>query len=229
MASRRDCARASERAGLAVALLRFPGLFKNRTSAERDLFVAHMQAFKLDPNNVAACIEFETGGTWSTTIRNKTTDAVGLIGFMPQTAKALGTTVDELAAMTFEHQLGYVVRYFQAVGIDRLKRPVDYYAAVFYPAAIGTDDAHVIASAGSPVYAANSGLDRHKLGRIATSDLRETIESKLRQAGATGLAEPSVIVSERDTTSSVIPALLFCLPAIGALAIFALTLRRKKR
>ena len=170
---------------MTTQLPHFPGLYKHRTSAERDLFTAAMQSFGLDPVNVAACIEFETGGTWSVNSRNATTNATGLIGFMPSTAKSLGTTVDALAAMTFEQQLGYVVRYFQSVGIVKLKRPVDYYAAVFWPAAIGTDDSYVIARDPSPVYAANKGLDRHGNGQITTADLRETIEGTIARARGT--------------------------------------------
>jgi hypothetical protein len=149
-----------------------------------------MQAFKLDPANVAACIEFETGGTWRTDIQNKDSRAVGLIGFMPSTAKSLGTTVDELRSMTFEQQLGYVVRYFQAIGIVKLKRPVDYYAAVFWPAAVGTEDSFVVARKGSPAYDLNAGLDKGKTGQITTADLRAVIEGQL--ARATGTSAPKV-------------------------------------
>jgi len=219
--------------GNGVTFPHFPGLDKNRTSAERDLFIATMQAFKLDPANVAACIEFETGGAWRTDIQNETTKAVGLIGFMPSTAKNLGTTVDNLRAQTFEQQLGYVVRYFQAIGISKLKRPVDYYAAVFWPAAIGTDDSYVIAKLGSPAYAANKGLDRHGNGQITTADLRETIEGTL--ARATGTNPPKVKGGQSMNNSghysdeqSVAPVIVGTLALALAIGIFVSVVGQRK-
>ena len=211
----------------------FPGLDTNRTSAERDLFIATMQAFQLDPANVAACIEFETGGTWRTDSRNETTKATGLINFMPSTAKNLGTTVDELRTMTFEQQLGYIVRYFQAIGISKLKRPVDYYAAVLWPAAIGTDDSYVVAKQGSATYTDNAGLDRHKNGAITTADLRETIERTL--ARATGIKTPKVKGEQSmnrpgqyPDANSLAPVVVGTLALMLGLGIFVAVVRHKK-
>lgn len=46
-----------------------------------------------DPSYLMACIAFETGETFSPAIKNSAgSGAVGLIQFMPSTAKALGTT-----------------------------------------------------------------------------------------------------------------------------------------
>lgn len=161
----------------------FPGMVKNRTKDEIAQFVGTMQAAGLDPAHVATVIEFESARSWSPSIHGPKafTDppgyAVGLIQFAPSTARGLGTTTEALEQMTFAEQLPYIVKYFHNAGITRLKRLVDYYAAVFYPSAIGTDDAHVIAKAGNPVYDANKVLDPHGNGQITTADLQAAMQA----------------------------------------------------
>jgi hypothetical protein len=177
---------------------RFPGMVQNRSQSEINAFVGAMQAAGLDPVNVATVIEFESARTWSPSKRNPTSGAVGLIQFMPETAKALGTSSSELAGMTFLQQLPFVTKHFERAGIPRLKRLVDTYAAVFWPAAIGTDPSFVIAESGSPVYDSNRSLDPKGTGKITTGDLAAVMQTVLSSAKAYGLiqvtpAPPSVI------------------------------------
>src|SRR5512144_2546397 len=134
-------------------------MIKHRSLSDIAQFIASMLAAALDPVAVATVIEFESARTWSPSVKNPKSSAVGLIQFMPDTAKALGTSSAELAQMSFAQQLAFVVTHFRNVGIARLKRLVDYYAAVFWPAAVGTDDAHVIAKAGTAAYESNKALD----------------------------------------------------------------------
>lgn len=62
---------------------------------------------------LADLMAFETGGTFGADSRNTSTNASGLIQFMPDTARSLGTTVSELRGMTNVQQLDYVERYLR--------------------------------------------------------------------------------------------------------------------
>lgn len=88
---------------------------------------------------VLAVMNFETGGTFSASIRNPISGATGLIQFMPKTAIGLGTTTDALAKMTQIEQLVYVEKYFNPYK-GRLNSLEDVAMVVFYPAAIGNPD-----------------------------------------------------------------------------------------
>lgn len=91
-----------------------------------------------DPSFLMACMAFETGGTFSPSIRNAAgSGAVGLIQFMPQTALALGTTSEALARMSAFEQLLYVESYFRPRR-GKLKKLSDVYMAILWPGAIGT-------------------------------------------------------------------------------------------
>lgn len=148
-----------------------PGMIAHRSADDLALFAGVMQSAGLDVGNVATVIEFESAGTWSPSVHNPGSAAVGLIQFMPDTAKGLGTSSAALEQMSFAEQLPWVAKYFARVGPSRLARLVDYYAAVFWPAAIGSADDFVIAKAGTAVYDANKGLDRDNNGEITTADL----------------------------------------------------------
>lgn len=65
--------------------------------------------------------------------------ATGLIQFMPDTAKGLGTTTEKLYNMTNVEQLKYVEKYFnQFKGSKRTY--TDLYLITFFPAALEHDD-----------------------------------------------------------------------------------------
>src|SRR5262245_26842119 len=69
----------------------------------------------VDPDFLMAVMAFESGGTFSPSVLNAAgSGAVGLIQFMPMTAKMLGTSTAELALMTAEQQLDYVEKYFRS-------------------------------------------------------------------------------------------------------------------
>src|SRR5262245_55524105 len=64
-----------------------------------------------DPNYLMAVMAFETGETFRQSRKNRATGAVGLIQFLPSTARNLGTSPAALKKMSPEEQLGYVARY----------------------------------------------------------------------------------------------------------------------
>ncbi|MGJ7024905.1 transglycosylase SLT domain-containing protein [Petrimonas sulfuriphila] len=67
---------------------------------------------------------------------NPISNSVGLIQFMPSTARSMGTTTSVLKAMDNVQQLDYVLSYLRPYK-GKMKRWVDVYLAVFYPAAMG--------------------------------------------------------------------------------------------
>lgn len=79
----------------------------SQTFKERVIWIAQDLGF--DPNWLMDCMAFESGESFSPSVRNGAgSGATGLIQFMPSTARALGTTTDRLAAMTAEDQLNFV-------------------------------------------------------------------------------------------------------------------------
>lgn len=76
----------------------------------------------VNPNDLAAAISFETGGTFDPSIKNKGSSATGLIQFMSGAGgtkgKYYGMSRDKFASLPFDEQMNYVERYFK----DRDKR-----------------------------------------------------------------------------------------------------------
>ncbi|WP_064087194.1 SGNH/GDSL hydrolase family protein [Eikenella corrodens] len=90
----------------------------------------------VSPNDLAAIISFETGGTFSPSITNPTSSATGLIQFMAGSGgtrgQYYGMTRDQFRSLSFDQQMNYVERYFKERGFDgRRQRDVaDLYTAV---------------------------------------------------------------------------------------------------
>ncbi|MDH3293764.1 MAG: peptidoglycan-binding protein [Acidimicrobiia bacterium] len=133
----------------------------------------------VEPNFLMAIMSFETGGTFDPAQRNlASSDAVGLIQFMPKTAAALGTSVEELAGMTAEDQLDVVARYFEPFR-GRLATLEDAYMAVLLPTAIGKGPGHVLFRQGSTDYDQNRGLDRDGDGEITVGEVTAKVRERL--------------------------------------------------
>ena len=140
----------------------------------------------MDPNHIMACIAFESGETFSPSIKNAAgSGATGLIQFMPATAKSLGTTTAKLAAMTAEDQIKYVYKYFLPYK-GRLKTLEDVYMAILWPRAIGKPATFPLFT-GGVAYRQNAGLDTNKDGIVtkyeAAKKVREKFEKGLRYRG----------------------------------------------
>jgi len=97
----------------------------------------------IDPNWLMAVINFETAGTFSTTIQNPYSNATGLIQFMPSTAYHLGSSIERLKQMSFIEQLDVVEKYYRPLK-SKIKSFVDLYLATFFPVAIGKADNWVL-------------------------------------------------------------------------------------
>jgi soluble lytic murein transglycosylase-like protein len=90
------------------SLINVPGIEK--TSEEFRQKVIQIAAnLLIDPNFLMAIMSFESGASFSPSQLNAAgSHAIGLIQFMPSTAKKLGTSTQELGAMTPVRQLDFV-------------------------------------------------------------------------------------------------------------------------
>jgi hypothetical protein len=132
----------------------------------------------IDPNYLMAAIAFESGETFSASVKNAASGATGLIQFMPSTATSLGTSTSALAAMTPEDQLDYVEKYFAAYK-NKLNSLEDVYMAILWPAAIGQPDSFVLFSKPSAAYNQNSGLDADNDGNVTKAEAAAKVRDKL--------------------------------------------------
>lgn len=145
-------------------------------------------------NAFMACMAFETMETFKPDVRPRRKDgtlvssAVGLIQFLERTAKELGTTTAELAAMSREKQLEFVWLYFR----NFLKRSgkklltlEDVYMVIHWPAAVGLPNEATMYTRGTASYNANAGLDLNHDGIITKAEAGRLVRQKL----ARGLTE----------------------------------------
>jgi hypothetical protein len=121
---------------------------------------------------------FETGHTLDSKARNKITGAIGLIQFMPATARFLGTTCELLAAMSNVQQMDYVKKHL-GIFKGKYKDWVDLYCGIFWPAAVGKPDTYRITP--DIVAKQNPLFDIDKDGDIEKVEIRTAL---LRQIPA---------------------------------------------
>jgi len=130
-----------------------------------------------DYKDLLAVMNSESG--LNSAARNPKGGATGLIQFMPQTAKMLGTTTDELAKMSPTQQLDYVEKFFNVIkkqaGMEGKKLSgADLYSLVFLP---GRANRSVLTQQGENFYSYNKGLDLDKNGDISKQDLARRVAS----------------------------------------------------
>jgi hypothetical protein len=116
---------------------------------------------------------------------NSLTGAVGIIQWLPSTARALGTSVKELSKMSFTEQLQYVEKYLLYVkAVGRINNYEDLYLSIFFPRALGKDNSYIMGikppknmerdsmSFAQKVYHGNSSIDMNKDGIITVEDFK---------------------------------------------------------
>ncbi|MEN0106516.1 MAG: transglycosylase SLT domain-containing protein [Pseudomonas sp.] len=158
----------------------------------RDRLVDVATTLKVEPNYLMACMAFESGETFSPSIKNAAgSGAVGLIQFMPSTAQALGTTCQQLAAMSAVKQLDYVEKYFLPRA-GKLKSLEDVYMAILWPVAIGKPLDYVLFDKSDPEhpkrYIQNAGLDFNRDGKITKAETAVKVRAKLDKGCLAGNA-----------------------------------------
>lgn len=121
-------------------------LFYNKVSPE---FLSREESISfslgIDPSDLMFIMDYETSGTFSPSIQNPSSNATGLIGFLPSTAIGLGTTIEDLKMMSPIAQLDYVYQYLEPYKGD-MDDLFSTYLAIFYPAALGKPDSYVFPS-----------------------------------------------------------------------------------
>lgn len=132
-----------------------------------------------------AVMDYETGGTFDPAEPNQAgSGGTGLIQFMPSTARALGTTTEELALMTRAEQMVYVEKYFdQFAGRIRNGSLEDVYMAVLWPRAIGKPTSYVLFRSGTKVYEQNRGLDRNGDGTVTKYEAAAKVRDAFHRRG----------------------------------------------
>lgn len=156
-----------------------------KVSAEfRDAVLKICSDFDWGPyhaNCLMSIMAFESAETFSSDIKNFAgSGAVGLIQFMPSTAQGLGTSTNELAAMTPVEQLAFVRKYFLPY-YRKIKTLSDMYMAVLLPHAVGRPEGFVLFTAGTTAYRQNSGLDENSDGVITKQEASSQVLRKLRR------------------------------------------------
>ena len=151
---------------------------------------------KVDVNHLMAVIAFETANTFAADICNggkrwsaltgleRQHKAVGLIQFMPNTARILGTSSELLAGMKPEQQLYYVEKFFEPAH-GRLQTIEDLYMWVLWPRAVGKSSDYVLFRRPSQTYEQNKGLDINNDGLIT----KQEASARVRKIYERGLTE----------------------------------------
>lgn len=164
------------------------------------------------PGELAALMGFESRWTFAPDVKNPSGGATGLIQFMPDTAKRLGTTTADLAKMTAFEQLDYVRKYLAGMGKWRI--PGDTYLMVFWPSGVGKPDDYLIGEKGNmtlvpgaqfsrnTVYEQNKGLDANGDGRITAGDVRRKVLTILAQSEAAGSIEVNLDDEGADSATT---------------------------
>jgi len=162
----------------------------------------------ISPDSLLRVIGFETGGTFSPSVKNPNSTATGLIQFLESTANGLGTTTKELAGMTRSQQMAYVRRYLEPFR-GRMKNDGDVYMAVHWPAAVGKDDTFVMYKAGSDEYTANRGLDTNGDGIVTRGEtLSRVFQGAARSGnfpGATPAPATPAVTTEQAASGEALP------------------------
>jgi hypothetical protein len=153
---------------------------------ERVLWIA--DSLGCQPSWLMACMAWEDAETFHSGTKNAAgSGAVGLIQFMPSTAKSLGTTTDALVAMTPEDQLRYVYQYFLPYS-GRLSNLGDVYMAILWPKAVGKTDDYVIfdRSSAPTAFKQNAGLDGNRNGLVTRGECVSRVSDKLTKGLSVG-------------------------------------------
>lgn len=152
---------------------------------EKQAVLEVAQALKFDPSVLTTIMRLEsglkTGPRSGIRAYNPKGKAVGLIQFIPRTARSLGTTPEALYRMSFREQMYYVYKYFSAYKhlLGDYPDIGEVYIVCFWPkAARKPMDYILFTAADNPrVYGANRATDRNADGLV-------TKREALSKAGA---------------------------------------------
>lgn len=109
---------------------------KGFTEAKGKTIAATAKRLGMNPNDLAAVISFETGGTFDPAAKNPKSSATGLIQFMKGSGgtkgQYYGMSREQFAGLSFDQQMTYVEKYFRERGFKagQNKSVADVYGAV---------------------------------------------------------------------------------------------------
>ena len=129
----------------------------------------------INPNWLMIVMRFETANTFSPSVKNQGSNAIGLIQLTSVAIKGWGVTLDQLAAMTAVKQLDYVEKYLTPYK-GKMTDLYNTYLAVFAPAYIGRPDAQKVYASPTAAYAANKALDTNSDGVITVGEIKQVIK-----------------------------------------------------
>jgi len=125
-----------------------------------------------------SCMALETGRTFSPSVKNPGSSAVGLVQFLERTAQYIGTSTAALRKMSAVEQLDYVQRYLAPYS-PRIRSLEDMYLSILWPTAVGKPLDLVLWRKGDPIYKANKGLDANKNGSITKREAAQKVRDLL--------------------------------------------------
>jgi len=186
---------------MTASLIGIPGLHRTSSSFRQRLIEA-ADEIGTEPDFLATVIAFESGGTFSSSVRNPTSGCVGLIQFCAPAAKPAAADAglsmpgkdaqDWLSEMSPEEQLKYVVSYFLRMSGGRRPLTLDQtYLLIFAPSFALREPSAVAYSEGTSAYAQNRPMDTDNDGKITVAD----IASKIRGFYQKNLSNPRVMVT----------------------------------
>jgi hypothetical protein len=163
-------------------------IYENKIRSNKDAFVKKVveisQLLGINPNWLMFVMNYESG--LNHTIVNEDAGATGLIQFMPDTARGLGTSTSALKNMSNVQQLNYVYKYFKqnADKVKKFRNDTDLYLITFFPLALGKPDNYVIGSHASPEYVKkvakqNPGISKGK-SEITVADFKKYVKEKVK-------------------------------------------------
>lgn len=204
-------------------------------SSERNSFankvIGVSQKLGINPNWLMQVMKAESG--IRADIQNPHTMqggyATGLIQFAPNSAKALGTTTDDLKTMSRVDQMDYVYKYFKPY-TNKLNSYFDLYLVTFFPAAVGNsnNDNYVFKTdsiSAAAVASGNPTMDIGKKGFVTMNDfkqyLRNTVKKEYWDSVFGSAKEAAIFVGKHWLATTLI--------VLGVIGItFALALPNKK-
>lgn len=124
----------------------------------------------LDPEKIRVIMRPESAGDPSA---ESSAGAVGIIQLMPNRAREVGTTSEELKKMSRTQQLPFAIKYLKKVGkLTAESSQDDYYMALAAPAMIGKPDDTVVYKKDSPEWDENPAWRPSDGGDITVGDLK---------------------------------------------------------
>lgn len=162
--------------------------------------------YNLNEEDLYGVMSFESAGSFDPAKRNmQGSGATGLIQFMPETARGLGTSTNQLAGMSRTQQLKYVDKYFANKGIEGGNLD-DLYMSILFPVAVGKPDNFVLFGKGAMsgyrgvAYDQNAGLDTNGDGSITKKEAAASVRKHKAQMK---FSAPAVQPAPNQNQSSV--------------------------